>query len=221
MIEVFSHSEAGGHIQNEDAFEIRPLSPEAASYFCVVADGQGGQPGGGEAARIACRTCAESATRLDLRALLVQPTWHSLLRAVDQSVTDAPNAGYTTVVALAVSGSSLAGASCGDSAAALFQGDGTMTVLTGRQHKNPPVGSGLATFVPFVANLIRPWTVLAMSDGVWKYVGWERIAKAAAQMSGEHLVALLLQHAGLRGGGLQDDFTLVGFASADGAPPLV
>jgi len=47
--------------------------------------------------------------------------------------------------------------------------------LTRQQAKNPPIGSGDALFTPFGALLADPWLVLAMSDGVWKYVGWDRL----------------------------------------------
>jgi hypothetical protein len=221
MIEVFSHSEPGGHTHNEDALVVRALPPGLEGYVCVVADGQGGQRGGGEAARLACRLCADTAARLDPAALLLPATWITILRAVDRAVAEDPAAGHTTLTALTVTETSICGASCGDSAVALFQGNGFMVVMTARQKKNPPVGSGFAMFVPFAAALVRPWTVLAMSDGVWKYVGWDKITKLAAESSGERLVASLVDHARLRAGGLQDDFSLVGFASADGAPSTV
>lgn len=216
MIDVFHHSEPGGHPHNEDAFEIRALPPELGAYLCVIADGQGGQPGGGEAARLACRVCADTAARLEPAALLLPTTWTTILSTVDRAVADEPTAGYTTVVAFAVTGSRVCGASCGDSAAVLFQGGDPMVILTDGQQKNPPVGSGFATFVSFAANLVLPWLVLAMSDGVWKYAGWERIAKAASERRGERLITSLLKLTRLRSGALQDDFTLIGFASDDG-----
>src|SRR5262249_54354974 len=162
MIEFFSHSEPGGHARNEDAFEVRRLSPGSEGYLGVLADGWGGQPGGGEAARMACHVGADAAARLGPASLLLQAARISMLDAADWAVADDPKAGYTTVIALAVTESYLCGASCGDSAAVLFQGDGTMTNLTARQQKNPPVGSGFATFTGFAANLIRPWMVLVM-----------------------------------------------------------
>ena len=59
--------------------------------------------------------------------------------------------------------------------------------LTANQIKNPPVGSAAAVFTPFAGRLERPWTVLAMSDGVWKYVGWERVR--AIQRNNPELLA--------------------------------
>ena len=60
----------------------------------------------------------------------------------------------------------------------------TIQELTSSQRKNPPVGSGGAIFVPFACRLIRPWQVLAMSDGVWKYAGWEAIRDVATREKG-------------------------------------
>jgi hypothetical protein len=82
--------------------------------------------------------------------------------------------------------------------------------LTARQHKNPPVGSREATFVPFAAQLVRPWAVLAMTDGVWKYAGWENVLKIVSEPRGKDIIACLRDRARMQGsGGLQDDFTLI------------
>jgi hypothetical protein len=65
-------------------------------------------------------------------------------------------------------------------------------------------------FTPFALCLESPCMVLAMSDGVWKYVGWERIRTIALSERGQGLVDTLQQAARLRGSGkFQDDFTVV------------
>ena len=57
---------------------------------------------------------------------------------------------------------------------------------------------------------MRPWRLLAMSDGVWKYVGWDRIRDLAGRLSGEELLAELQVAARLpRSGQFPDDFTVV------------
>ncbi len=82
--------------------------------------------------------------------------------------------------------------------------------LTRGQRKDPPVGSGEATFTSFSALLAAPWSVLAMSDGVWKYVGWERLVQAVMNSRGEALVEKLQGFARLpRSGRFPDDFTIV------------
>lgn len=118
-------------------------------------------------------------------------------------------AGFTTFVGFAVVNGRLVGASSGDSAVMLVTG-GEARELTAGQRKNPPVGSGVATFVPFEARLTEPWKVLAMSDGVWKYAGWEKVVGAAKTMSREALVGALKDAARLPGSGrFPDDFTVV------------
>lgn len=83
-------------------------------------------------------------------------------------------------------------------------------MVTGRQTKDPPVGSGEAFFVPFTAELTAPWVVIAMTDGVWKYAGWHRIKEAATRLRGRPLIDELQALARLPGSGeFQDDFTLI------------
>jgi len=193
MIRAYSFSAAGGHPVNEDAFALQPL-PNGAGWFVALADGQGGRAGGARAAQLACQTAARG----------------EALIAADAAVAADPVAGFTTLVALRVEGDRVTGASCGDSAALAAWGDGLMRVLTARQFKNPPVGSGDATFVPFALELTRPWKVLAVSDGVWKYAGWERVWDCAAKLGGEELIAALQAAARLPlTGEFPDDFTVV------------
>ena len=97
----------------------------------------------------------------------------------------------------------------GDSAALVVSG-GKAKELTVGQHKNPPVGSGAAAVVPFAAAVTEPWRVLVMSDGVWKYVGWDRVVEIASRAPGPAVIAELQELARLPGSGrFQDDFTLV------------
>ena len=193
MIRAYSFSAAGGHPVNEDAFVLQPL-PNGAGWFVALADGQGGRAGGARAAQVACQAAARADNPSD----------------ADAAVSADALAGFTTLVALRVEGDRVTGASCGDSAALAAWGDGLMRVLTARQFKNPPVGSGDATFVPFALELTRPWKVLAVSDGVWKYAGWERVWNCAARLSGEELIAALQTAARLpTSGEFQDDFTVV------------
>ena len=132
------------------------------------------------------------------------------LTEADTAVAADPAAGLTTLVALWVEGESVTGASCGDSAALAAWGDGFIRILTSRQFKNPPVGSGEATFVPFEVQLTRPWRLLVMSDGVWKYVGWDRVSNLVGRHSGEDLLTELQTAARLTTTGeFPDDFTVV------------
>jgi hypothetical protein len=216
MIRAVTHSEVGGHAHNEDAFLLRPHPDDPHSYLCAVADGQGGQPGGGPAARCACETFLRIAGQATLAELMLLRMWDDILGYVDRTVADDAEAGYTTLVAFCIAGGHLAGASCGDSGLVVAAAGQEPRILTTRQSKNPPVGSGAALFVPFSAALSPPWTVLAMTDGVWKYSGWDTVLQAAAGVPDE-AIRSLRQRAGLPvTGALQDDFTLVALhATAD------
>ena len=209
MVSVHSFSEPGGHPRNEDAFRVQthPLDPDC--WLCFVADGQGGQPGGGPAAQLACETALAAA--IGCRPIrLAQPSnWTDILRQADMAVAADAAAGFTTLVGLCIYRDYVVGASTGDSAALVVSG-GKHHELTAGQHKNPPVGSGAAVAVPFAAALNEPWRVLVMSDGVWKYVGWDRVIEIASQARGPDVIAELQQSARLPGSGrFQDDFTLV------------
>jgi len=209
MVAVHSFSEVGGHRLNEDAYcvQLHPLDVDC--WLCFVADGQGGQAGGGPAAQLACRSAL--ATAVGCRpAKLAQPsTWTEILRQADAAVAAEEGAGFTTLVGLCVYRDYVVGASSGDSAALLISG-GNHSELTAGQHKNPPVGSGAAIGVPFAARLEQSWRLLVMSDGVWKYVGWDRVIEVACRERGPSVIAELQKSARLPGSGrFQDDFTVV------------
>jgi PPM family protein phosphatase len=216
MIRVTSFSEAGGHPINEDAFVVLRHPSGSDDWLCFLADGQGGRAGGAEAARIACHAASEAALRRSPRALAKPTSWGPVLQEADRAVHQHPGAGFTTLVSFSITGGLLVGASCGDSAVWALSGSEPARDITKGQFKNPPVGSGAAMFVPFAAPLVGPWSVLSMSDGVWKYVGWERLVPTAAATRGEALVEALQGLARLPGSGcLPDDFTLVLFEDTD------
>ncbi len=209
VIRVTTFTESGGHPANEDAFLVGPHPADAGSWLCALADGQGGRAGGGEAARLACRTTLAEAGRLQPGQLSRGPIWASLLRQADRAVEADPGAGFTTLAGFCVRDGVLVGASSGDSAVLAAAG-GQAREATAGQRKNPPVGSGAAEFVPFEVPLAEPWAVLAVSDGVWKYAGWEKVVLAATTLSGEPLVDALKAAARLPGSGrFPDDFTVV------------
>lgn len=209
MGRTYSFSAAGGHPVNEDAFALRQL-PREEGWLVALADGQGGRAGGKRAAQLACETAIQHALALRPEQRATGAAWAEILAHADAAVAADSEAGFTTLVGLCVSGDRVAGASCGDSAAVAVCGADAPRVLTSRQFKNPPVGSGEATFVPFELELESPWKVLAMSDGVWKYASWDRVWDCAARLAGEDLIAELQQAARLKvSGEFQDDFTIV------------
>jgi serine/threonine protein phosphatase PrpC len=183
---------------------------EKSGWIGALADGQGGQAGGGEAARLACRAVIEAVSPQPVRSLAVASTWLSALRLADERVCADRNAGYTTLIGFAVAGGHVIGAANGDSALWLAGADGHILDLTARQAKNPPIGCGGAAPAPFAAKLPKSWIVLAMSDGVWNGVGRERVAERLRQSRGQALLDALLADARLPwSGGLGDDFTAV------------
>jgi serine/threonine protein phosphatase PrpC len=210
MISVHSYSEPGGdHGANEDAFCVQSHPHDAECWLCFVADGQGGRAGGAQAARLACETALAYAVRYRPRELIDPAAWEGIVRQADATVAGDPVAGFTTLVGLCVYRDRLIGASSGDSAALLFSG-GKTNELTARQRKNPPVGSGAAVGVLFAAALQEPWRALVISDGVWKYVGWDRVNEIASRARAVDVIAELQNSARLAGSGqFQDDFTVV------------
>lgn len=212
MITFFAHTEPGGHEKNEDCMEVIPMPGSSSAYLCAIADGQGGQAGAEVAATIACRSCLAKASSYRPDQLLSPFVWPTLLQHADQAVADAEGAGYTTLIAFCLTETALSGGSCGDSAVLVQNAHQQPCILTRRQKKNPPVGSRGAIFVPFSVHLLSPWTVQAMTDGVWKFAGWDSIF--AITMTDDHatITHKLREKAALpRTGGLQDDFTLVVF----------
>jgi serine/threonine protein phosphatase PrpC len=210
MCFIFTHSEAGGHPKNEDAFDLRRHPEEGVCWVGTLADGQGGQSGAAEAARLACRIVIESAMAQPTASLWKPRTWVEALRRADEGILADAGAGYTTLIGFAAVGGRVVGASCGDSALWVAGADDHIIDLTARQSKNPPIGSGGAEPTPFVAELSGSWVVLAMSDGVWKYAGRDGVRAALRESRGQELLEALLARERLpRTGRLQDDFTAV------------
>ena len=209
MVRVETFTEAGAdHRSNEDGFAVRPHPLDPDVWVCAVADGQGGRSGGERAARLACGIVLDTACAAPLAALADPKFWTDLLRSVDAAVEQDTAAGFTTLVALAMVRDSVVGVSQGDSAALLVT-NGEAKKLTSGQHKEPPVGSAAASPVFFSAKVTPPWTLVLMTDGVWKYVGWGRVVEAARD-AGSDLLASLQRVARLSvTGRFPDDFTAV------------
>ena len=183
MIAHFCWTEPGGHDENQDSAAVQAVEGDALAFLCAIADGQGGQTGAALASAIACKSCLETTSSYRLNQLLSPSNWPDILSESDRAVAAAEGAGYTTLAAFCLTENALCGSSSGDSAVLLLNANQSPLILTSNQEKNPPVGSGGATFVPFAARLIYPWTVLAMTDGVWKYVGWESVIAIASNAS--------------------------------------
>jgi serine/threonine protein phosphatase PrpC len=210
MIHAFSFSELGqGHATNQDAFQVRRHPADEDCWLCTLADGQGGQFGGERAAKISCRAAMDAAADRRVGDLTEHGTWVTVIHAADKSVAADPDAGHTALLAFCVVRGRLLGASNGD-CALLAQTTGRVEEVTKGQRKDPPIGSGCVVGVPFATNLVSPWLILAMSDGVWKYVSWQHISETTGKMRGQAIIDSLQAQARLpRTGRFQDDFTLV------------
>lgn len=207
-MKVSTHTEVGGHAQNEDAFLVERHPCDSNKWMCFLADGQGGQRGGGPAARRACHAGLDVAISMPPSSLDKSATWVDVLYAADQAVKCDADAGFTTLVALSVAPGRIVGAASGDSAALLVVGDAPIW-LTAGQRKNPPVGSGAAIAVPFAAKPTGSWKLVVMSDGVWKFARCECVEDAVRRERGDSLIGELLQLSRLPTGSLADDFTAI------------
>ena len=173
--------------------------PFAAGHLLVVADGAGGVAGGAEAARPVIDT---------LRGLdPVRPhDWAEVLRQIDLSLSSAARSGETTAVVASVNDDEIVGASVGDSGGWMLAG--IWLNLLKDQRRKPLLGTGSAVPIgcgPFP----RGERVLLGSDGLFKYVGADRIGELAREPSLERAASELVDAARLPAGGLQDDIAVV------------
>jgi hypothetical protein len=99
------------------------------------------------------------------------------------------------------------GASVGDSSAWLLAAAG-VTDLTQYQKSKPLLGSGNATPIGF-GPLPCVGRVLVASDGLFKYVPYDRIRNLASTLPLADVPATLVAAARLRSGTLQDDVAVI------------
>jgi PPM family protein phosphatase len=205
---IYTFTEAGDGHANEDAIAYRP-HPAADNFaLCALADGQGGRPGGGMAAQTAVLLALDAACAVKPEALRSPIRWLDICNVADRGVAAEPDIGYCTLVALAAAGEWVVGASSGDSAAVLIL-EHSAVILTDRQHKNPPVGSGAARFEAFSARPGMGWRILVASDGVWKYVGWERMIAVGRSAQGNQIADALRREVLQSHRLLPDDFSVI------------
>lgn len=141
----------------------------------VVADGSGGQSGGGEAAQLVIDTVQAKLT--DDFIVADKAAWCALLVDLDRTLEEDSLAGETTAIVMAISRRFIAGASVGDSRALHFTRRDVRD-LTERQNRRPLLGSGGAIPVPFSAPS-RIGTVVAGTDGLFGYTSYKELKKLA------------------------------------------
>lgn len=197
-----------GYGENQDALVVLQHPREPQMLLVAIADGQGGQPGGKAASQKACHTILQAAAECRPISLRRTGKWKRLLVQTDRALRADSDAGFTTLIAFAIMRHKLFGAANGDSALMAVTAN-DVQVLTKGQAKNPPVGSGCAMPFVFKYSLPRPWTILAMTDGVWKFAGWDKIWDSALDSSEPETKIEYLRSAASASGRLQDDFTLL------------
>lgn len=205
---VHSHTEAGGKVLNEDYIIARRHPSASDTYLCLLADGQGGRAHGALAARTACESAWTHAINQPVHALFEDGTWLNILQHADQETS--LTTGFTTIIGLAVTRDFVAGASSGDSKV-FFKHPSRIDLdeWTAHQLKNPPVGSQSADFVPFMCHAIGNGRFMLLSDGVWKYCGYDALKQSfelPASSVADHLRKAVLSRAGST---LPDDFSII------------
>jgi hypothetical protein len=208
MLHIESDTYAG-YGENQDALVVKYHPKDPSLLLVAIADGQGGQPGGKQAAQLACQLIVDEAAACRPLSLIWTRKWQQLLVKTDKALRANDDAGFTTLIAYAVKGCRLYGAAGGDSALMAVTAN-DVKILTKGQQKNPPVGSGQAQAFGINFVLHPPWTLLAMTDGVWKFAGWEKIWDSALEVTNpKNMIESIYCSAKLPGGGFQDDFTMV------------
>lgn len=215
-IECEIWSEPGRGHANEDvvAAMVHPQNPKY--WIAALADGQGGQAGGTEAARIAVGEVMRKAAEFSVDDLQSLRTWEKIGDAADIVVMKDPHAGYCTLVDVIFGPDGAAGVSSGDSAA--YGYTDKARELTRNQRKNPSVGSGGAYFAGFVVNKSPGHQVLLMSDGVWKYADPAEIGAARIE-PGKDVIARLKASVLERFGNLPDDFSVISLRAVEKDEP--
>lgn len=217
MLKITSDSRAG-YGENQDAFVVKPHPQKPELLLVAIADGQGGQPGGKDAAQMACQLIIEEASRCKPWLLLWTKKWTRLMKLTDRALRANDDAGFTTLIAFAVIGKRICGTACGDSGLmAIIPSD--IKILSKGQTKNPPVGSGQACGFDFCYSLPSPWTILAMTDGVWKFASWDIVREKALEIPNPRDMIESIRMAASTSGSLQDDFTLL-VLKEDGEPKI-
>ncbi|MDX1653847.1 MAG: protein phosphatase 2C domain-containing protein [Candidatus Competibacteraceae bacterium] len=207
-MQVHQLSLPGRGPENQDALAVVCHPQDRDLLLLALADGQGGQPGGGAAARLAVASVLESALLCSPAALMDPDRWPALLEQADRRVWETAGAGFTTLLACCLTAHRLAGAANGDGALVVVDA-AQGRLLTAAVPRNPPVGCSRAAIKAFGDRLTPPWLVMAVSDGVWKYTGLDPLLGIQPDVDAPLLAHRLRERARGPGvSGLQDDFTL-------------
>lgn len=168
----------------------------------AVADGAGGISGAAEAAEMFMRLVRDAAPRLQT------PTdCQELLSRIDSEIARAADCGETTGIVLVVDQKLIFGASVGDSAAWVFK-EKQRDELTAGQQRKPCLGTGMTSPRIFVRPR-TPGTLIAATDGLWKYTNVGAIHQQSLATPITNLGAKLLELVRLPSGTFSDDVAIV------------
>lgn len=175
----------------------------AQGTVVLIADGAGGQRGGGIAADCSMKFLRVACARQELSP----ETCSQLLGALDSELCAHRTAGESTAVMAIIGDDMVFGASVGDSEAWLVQG-GKTAVLTGSQYRKPLLGSGAAIPVEF-GPVPFAGTLVIGTDGLFNYVRRDLIIESVGSMDKAQLAENLSEAARMPAAGFQDDTTVV------------
>jgi serine/threonine protein phosphatase PrpC len=171
--------------------------PRVGGHLLVLADGAGGTAGGAAAADAVLASAQTGSLNSPSDCV-------HLLRDLDGQLAIV---GQTTAIVLVVQDGQVFGASVGDSSAWLLA-VASITDLTQYQKSKPLLGSGNAEPTGF-GPIPCVGRVLVGSDGLFKYVPYERIRDLASTLPIADVPAALVAAARLRSGALQDDIAVI------------
>ncbi|HRI64217.1 MAG TPA: PP2C family serine/threonine-protein phosphatase [Polyangium sp.] len=179
------------------------MSRTHSGAVIVVADGAGGVGGAAIAAQFVCDFLMDRAAKATGDGVF----WVRALRDADAALAADSHGGLTTAVVVEIRGTSLCGASVGDSGAWALNESGIVD-LTAAQIRKPLIGSGEAKLVAFGPVLLRE-RLLVATDGIFKYAHRDVIAACALNAKLDDAAEALLEAVRLRNGFFQDDIALI------------
>lgn len=172
----------------------------------ALADGAGGQSGGGEAANKAVTDLVQSLS--SLKSLPKAKDCVKALEQLDRSLYRDKNCGETTMVLVVEEKGRMVGASVGDSGAWRVSSEGLQN-LTKSQRRKPFLGSGGCEPRGFGPLDLGDGRLLIASDGLFKYSDWGAIQAVLLNSSFDGCLDKLIEPCRMKSGRLQDDLAVV------------
>lgn len=199
VISLHTSTKAGGGT-NQDRVNY---FEHTQGTIVLIADGAGGQGGGG----IAADCCVEFLRVACSQQRLTPEVCSQLLCALDSKLRAHRAAGECAAVMAVMGDDMVFGASVGDSEAWLVEG-GKTVVLTESQYRKPLLGTGEAIPVEFGPAPFAGTLVIG-TDGLFNYVSRKLIIESVERTQIVQLAEALCEAARLPSTGFQDDTTAV------------